>query len=203
MSSKGFLVCDKCKNYYELQHGESPEDFVNECDCGGTLRYAENLEGVEEDFAASEATITCPECGTENPEDTKLCKSCKRLFTQTPPKTDKTPEKNKKRIFAWWNQQSTPIKVGIIIGVCLIGLILIFAIGGMFSTPNTTTITPNTTTTTQYTPSSTPTTNTTPNSTNTTPTTTNPTTTPTTTASPNTISSTPTQSPTTTQPRAI
>ena len=32
-----FLVCDKCGGYYELQKGESPEDFSVECDCGGQL----------------------------------------------------------------------------------------------------------------------------------------------------------------------
>lgn len=32
-----FLVCDKCGGYYELQKGESPEDFSVECDCGGHL----------------------------------------------------------------------------------------------------------------------------------------------------------------------
>jgi hypothetical protein len=146
----GYLICDKCKNYYELQPGESPEDFVSECECGGTLRYAKSLNGIKEDFAASEATITCPNCGTENPEDAKSCRSCKRFLTpiKTPPKTGKTPKKDGKGILAWWNLQSTPIKVGSIIGVCLIALILIFGIGGMISTPNTTTINPNTTTST-------------------------------------------------------
>lgn len=32
-----FLVCSKCGGYYELQTGESPEDFSLECDCGGQL----------------------------------------------------------------------------------------------------------------------------------------------------------------------
>lgn len=34
-----FLVCDKCGGYYELQKGESPDDFSQECDCGGHLKY--------------------------------------------------------------------------------------------------------------------------------------------------------------------
>jgi len=34
-----FLVCDKCGGYYELQKGESPDDFSQECDCGGNLKY--------------------------------------------------------------------------------------------------------------------------------------------------------------------
>ncbi len=31
-----YLECDNCKGYYELQNGESPEDF-SECECGGRL----------------------------------------------------------------------------------------------------------------------------------------------------------------------
>ncbi|ADZ09383.1 hypothetical protein Metbo_1139 [Methanobacterium lacus] len=38
-SSKGYLLCDKCGGYYELQPGESPDDF-EECECGGNLRYS-------------------------------------------------------------------------------------------------------------------------------------------------------------------
>jgi hypothetical protein len=43
----GYLICTKCKSYYKLQSGESPKDFVNECDCGGKLRYVENLDIVD------------------------------------------------------------------------------------------------------------------------------------------------------------
>jgi hypothetical protein len=34
----GYLECDNCRGYYELQDGESPDDF-NECECGGKLTY--------------------------------------------------------------------------------------------------------------------------------------------------------------------
>lgn len=34
-----FLVCNKCGGYYELQKGESPDDFSLECECGGNLEY--------------------------------------------------------------------------------------------------------------------------------------------------------------------
>ncbi len=34
-----YLVCDICGGYYELQEGESPEDFVGECECGGKLKH--------------------------------------------------------------------------------------------------------------------------------------------------------------------
>ena len=44
----GYLVCEKCGGYYKLQPGESPEDFDNECECGGKLKYYTNFtsEGV-------------------------------------------------------------------------------------------------------------------------------------------------------------
>ena len=32
-----YLVCDTCGGYYELQPGESPENFDLECACGGHL----------------------------------------------------------------------------------------------------------------------------------------------------------------------
>ena len=32
-----FLVCTQCRGYYQLQSGESPDDFSMECDCGGHL----------------------------------------------------------------------------------------------------------------------------------------------------------------------
>jgi hypothetical protein len=33
----GYLICNTCGGYYELQLGESPEDFDLECGCGGRL----------------------------------------------------------------------------------------------------------------------------------------------------------------------
>jgi hypothetical protein len=39
----GYLVGEKCGGYYQLQKGESPEDFDN-CQCGGKLRYIDDLE---------------------------------------------------------------------------------------------------------------------------------------------------------------
>jgi len=40
---EGYLVCDKCKGYYKLQPGESPEDFTNRCECGGKLEYHDRI----------------------------------------------------------------------------------------------------------------------------------------------------------------
>lgn len=33
-----YLECEKCGGHYELQEGESPDDFES-CECGGKLRY--------------------------------------------------------------------------------------------------------------------------------------------------------------------
>lgn len=42
--NNGYLVCEKCNSYYKLQPRESPEDFTDECECGGKLRYYENID---------------------------------------------------------------------------------------------------------------------------------------------------------------
>lgn len=42
-SKPGYLVCDNCGGYYELQTGETPEDFSDECECGGKLGHYHDL----------------------------------------------------------------------------------------------------------------------------------------------------------------
>ncbi len=39
----GYLICNKCDGYYELQEGENPEDF-GRCQCGGDLQYVDELK---------------------------------------------------------------------------------------------------------------------------------------------------------------
>lgn len=41
--SPGYLECDNCRGYYELQHGESPNDF-EACHCGGNLKHIKSLD---------------------------------------------------------------------------------------------------------------------------------------------------------------
>lgn len=43
----GYLICSKCKGYYELGSGESPKDFEDECSCGDKIRYVEKLDIVD------------------------------------------------------------------------------------------------------------------------------------------------------------
>lgn len=72
----GYLVCDACGGYYELQEGEKPEDYSDECECGGKLHYQESLEDPEEEYEDDTDTITCPYCGSENPSDASICLKC-------------------------------------------------------------------------------------------------------------------------------
>ncbi|MBU4534240.1 MAG: hypothetical protein KKF16_00045 [Euryarchaeota archaeon] len=41
--NNGYLVCEKCNSYYKLQPGESPDDFTGNCECGGKLKYYDDI----------------------------------------------------------------------------------------------------------------------------------------------------------------
>ena len=43
----GYLICGKCKSYYQLQTGKSKKDYNDKCSCGAKLRYVENLDIVD------------------------------------------------------------------------------------------------------------------------------------------------------------
>ncbi len=34
-----YLVCNSCGGYYQLEDHEEPEDFSDECECGGSLEF--------------------------------------------------------------------------------------------------------------------------------------------------------------------
>jgi len=51
----GYLRCDSCQGYYELKTDESPEDFINKCECGGNLKYIESLDLEEESTGPEES----------------------------------------------------------------------------------------------------------------------------------------------------
>jgi hypothetical protein len=40
----GYLICDKCNQYYHLQPGESQDDFDDNCEFGGHLQYIASLK---------------------------------------------------------------------------------------------------------------------------------------------------------------
>lgn len=127
----GYLVCDKCGGYYELQPGESPDDFTDECECGGKTRYVENLGGLNNGMEKMGATIICPVCGVENPEGATICKSCKKMIKQKAPISTPRSENPKEGILETWNRQSTPLKALSILGVCCMGIILIVGVMAM------------------------------------------------------------------------
>lgn len=85
-----YLICNKCGSYYELQEGESPEDFDLKCSCGGELIYVETLEGIE-DSNESETTIICPQCGMENKDNSVSCQECGAKLSRT--------DKSSKKVF--------------------------------------------------------------------------------------------------------
>jgi hypothetical protein len=65
-----YLVCDKCGGYYELQPGESPDDFTDKCECGGHLRYVQNLNDDEN------LQKVCPKCGSLIEDNNETCPTC-------------------------------------------------------------------------------------------------------------------------------
>ncbi len=129
----GYLVCEECSGYYKLQPGEVPKDFIDKCECGGKLKYLETLESSNKNIEKITATTSCPHCGTENPKDAKICKSCKRLLTEIKWNKPSNKQRPVSGIFETWNEQSNGVKALSIISVCCIGLILIFGIISLFS----------------------------------------------------------------------
>ncbi|NYB53005.1 MAG: hypothetical protein HVN35_10675 [Methanobacteriaceae archaeon] len=83
-TTEGFLICESCGNYYQLQEGESINDFES-CHCGGKLRFIESID-ISEATNAEEGTqsegrfIVCNKCAyfhelieDENSDDFRLC----------------------------------------------------------------------------------------------------------------------------------
>lgn len=69
-----YVVCEKCRGYYELQERESFEDFRS-CQCGGKLKHVESIENIDElDITKN----ICSQCGKEIFNGSKLCERCQR-----------------------------------------------------------------------------------------------------------------------------
>lgn len=69
-----YLECEKCKGYYELQKGESPEDFES-CECGGQLRIIRKSLSEKQDIKDNQ-TKYCPNCGIKVTFSSIFCKNC-------------------------------------------------------------------------------------------------------------------------------
>jgi ribosomal protein L40E len=115
----GYLVCDKCGGYYELKPGESASDF-EECSCGGKLRYAENIGGVDPKF--KQMNRVCLKCGAKNPADVAFCSECGVELKKKPDE----PQTSSKGMMGWWDKQEKGTKAAFGLGgVCCIGLFII------------------------------------------------------------------------------
>lgn len=86
----------------------------------------------------------CPNCKTSNPNSAEFCQNCGQELG-TISSGAATQSQNNEGIGGWWNKQGTGAKAAIGIGgICCIGLILIVAFAGMFSSDQTTTTDTNT-----------------------------------------------------------
>jgi len=83
-------------------------------------------------------TKTCPNCKIENPDNAGFCQDC---GTDLKGSTNavKSNEPSGDGVKGFWNKQGKGGKAAIGIGVCCLGLILIIAITGMFSSDKNTT----------------------------------------------------------------
>lgn len=76
----GYLECEKCGGYYELQEGESADNF-DLCECGGKLKYVKSLETPQEETNETTESINCPHCGKGNPSHSQYCQDCGKEIT--------------------------------------------------------------------------------------------------------------------------
>ncbi|MGB9936781.1 MAG: double zinc ribbon domain-containing protein [Methanobacterium sp.] len=74
-----YLICEKCKGYYALQAGESPEDF-DKCKCGGSLRYVKKLHKRYNQEKSLIKLNICPNCGNQNIKTSKICVFCGKML---------------------------------------------------------------------------------------------------------------------------
>lgn len=69
-SKNGYVICQNCGGYYELQEGESPEDFSS-CECGGTLEYINNFKEPK----SSDTIVKSPKTNDSSNTDPNVSKS--------------------------------------------------------------------------------------------------------------------------------
>lgn len=100
-----YIICDECGGFYELEKGESLEDFES-CLCGGNLSYAEPTprgmkkitKSVQNDNYQTSNYQTsnyqtsnhvseniCPLCGQINKVKTPFCSKCGKMLKEGGP----------------------------------------------------------------------------------------------------------------------
>lgn len=110
------MVCNKCRGYYELQPGESPEDFDLTCECGGKLEFFDFDENNNHSLDENEVVIgnktgsydtspkqrinnyvksldaagliKCPSCGSLNRRGSFSCSVCGKLLESVNPEKE-------------------------------------------------------------------------------------------------------------------
>lgn len=88
-------------------------------------------------------TKTCPNCGKKNPDNSEFCKNCGNDI-----KSVAAVKASKSGVGGWWSEQTTIVKALSVVGICCLGLIVIFGISAILSPDsNTSTTTTNTSTT--------------------------------------------------------
>lgn len=140
----GYLICKKCKSYYELKPGENPEDFINKCDCGGELKYSENIDVVSPNWQQAPVHLVCPKCGTKNIESAVFCEECGKSLGATKQSAKaKSNRVSKGQSKIKGINKNQKIILGAV-GLLCVGLIFIIGISGMLY-PDKTTTTPTST----------------------------------------------------------
>lgn len=116
------VKCEKCGKTYEIGEGESPKDY--ECSqCGGDLKYISS-----DDISADDKDISKKSKIGERLNEMRERDSSKKVSSSSSsgPGIIKQGED-------WFHNKSTPIKLGIGVGVCCIGVIIIIGIFGLLS----------------------------------------------------------------------
>ncbi len=140
----GYLKCEKCGGYYELQEGEAPDDFEDTCECGGQLNYVQNLDdfsnivphSTENNLNNHETLddyLNHTSSNVNTPSKNNKVSSDKSTSQEPNPHStkNKNPKVNNiKPILNWWQKQNQNKKIGIIILL----LIIIISIGAVFAT---------------------------------------------------------------------
>jgi len=90
-------------------------------------------------------TKVCPKCKTENMDNAGFCQNCGTELSSL--KGSVNPNNTSTNgISGFWNNQNKGGKIAIGIGVCCVGLLILFAIGSMATPDKNTATTQNTTT---------------------------------------------------------
>lgn len=91
-------------------------------------------------------TKVCSNCKSTNPDTAEFCQNCGTKLNMK--NSAKSNAKSGGNLTNFWNDQGNGGKIAIVVSVCCVGLIILFAIGSMVSPDKNTATTSNNTTTT-------------------------------------------------------